>query len=241
MIFNLANLKQILSFAGYNGRMKILVVEDSRKLQKSLRAGLRRLGYAVDVAGDGEAGTNFALGGDYDVIVLDLMLPKKSGLEVLRDIRASHRKPEVLILSARDQTRDRVAGLQQGADDYLVKPFSFDELHARIQALVRRKFNQKSPVIELGEVSLDTSLHLASKGSELFAFTPHETSIIEYLALNRGRVISADTLLNQINDSNSFASRNAIEVHISGLRKKLRAKGVDGLIRTKRGFGYFIN
>lgn len=221
--------------------MKILVVEDSKKLQKSLRAGLRRLGYAVDIARDGEEGVAYALHSEYDVIVLDLMLPKKSGLEILHEIRSSNRKPEVLILSARDQTRDRIAGLQQGADDYLVKPFSFDELHARIQALVRRKFNQKSPVIELGEVSIDTSLHVAYKGVDCFAFTPHEMSIIEYLAFNRGRIVSPDTLLNQINDCSSFASRNSIEVHVSGMRKKLRAQGVNGLIKTKRGFGYFID
>jgi DNA-binding response OmpR family regulator len=220
--------------------MKILVIEDSKKLQKSLRAGLRRFGYAVDIASDGEEGLTYALCGDYDVIVLDLMLPKKSGFVVLEEIRSSERKPEVLILSARDQIRDRVAGLRQGADDYLVKPFSFDELHARIQVLVRRKFNQKAPVIELSEIRIDTSLHRAYKGALCFAFTPHEMSILEYLAFHRGRVVSPDTLLNQINDSNSFSSRNSIEVHICGLRKKLRVQGVDGLIKTKRGFGYFI-
>jgi DNA-binding response OmpR family regulator len=221
--------------------MKILVIEDSKKLQKSLRAGLRRLGYAVDIARDGEEGIVYALNGEYDVIVLDLMLPKRSGIEILHEIRSSDRKPEVLILSARDQTSDRIAGLRQGADDYLIKPFSFDELHARIQALVRRKFNQKSPVIELGGVCIDTSLHRAYKDSVSFAFTPHEMSILEYLAYRRGRVVSPDTLLNQINDSNSFSSRNSIEVHISGIRKKLRAQGVNGLIKTKRGFGYFID
>ncbi len=220
--------------------MKILVVEDSKKLQKSLRAGLRRLGYAVDVAADGEEGTAFAIHGEYDVIVLDLMLPRKSGLDVLRDIRASKRNTEVLILSARDQTRDRIAGLQQGADDYLVKPFSFDELHARIQALVRRRFKQKSPIIDLGPISIDTSLHIAYHGAECFDFTPSEMSILEYLAFNRGRVVSPETLLNQINDANSYSSRNAIEVHISGLRKKLRAEKIDGLIKTKRSFGYFV-
>ena len=220
--------------------MKILVVEDSQKLQKSLRAGLRRLGYTVDVAADGEEGTAFALQGEYDVVVLDLMLPRKSGLEVLSDIRKSNLNSEVLILSARDQTRDRIAGLQQGADDYLVKPFSFDELHARIQALVRRRFKQKSPIIDLGQVIIDTSLHIAYHGAECFDFTPNEMGILEYLAFNRGRVISPETLLNQINDANSYSSRNAIEVHVSGLRKKLRAENIDGLIRTKRGFGYFI-
>jgi DNA-binding response OmpR family regulator len=221
--------------------MKVLIIEDSKKLQKSLRAGLRRLGYAVDFASDGEEGSTFALYGNYDVIVLDLMLPKKPGLEVLHDIRSSNKNTEVLILSARDQTKDRIAGLNQGADDYLVKPFSFDELHARIQALVRRRFKQKSPIIDLDKIKIDTSLHVAYDGTVFFDFTPNEMSILEYLAFNRGRVISSETLLNQINDANTYSSRNTIEVHISGLRKKLRTENIDGLIKTKRGFGYFVD
>lgn len=220
--------------------MKILVVEDSKKLQKSLRAGLRRLGYAVDIAGDGEEGIAFATTGNYDIIVLDLMLPKKSGLEVLQEIRRSKQSPEILILSARDQTRDRITGLQLGADDYLVKPFAFDELHARIQALVRRRFNQKSPVISIGEIKIDTSLHIVYHGADCFPLTPTEMSILEYLALNRGRVISPDALLNQIYDSNSYTSKNAIEAHVSSLRKKLRLQGVTTLVETRRGFGYLI-
>jgi len=220
--------------------MKILVVEDSKKLQKSLRAGLRRLGYAVDIAGDGEEGIAFATTGNYDVIVLDLMLPKKPGLEVLQEVRRSNHSPEILILSSRDQTHDRIAGLQQGADDYLVKPFAFDELHARIQALVRRRFNQKSPVISIGEIKIDTSLHIAYLGADCFPLTPTEMSILEYLALNRGRVISPGALLNQIYDSNSYVSKNAIEAHVSSLRKKLRRQGVTELVETRRGFGYLI-
>lgn len=220
--------------------MKVLVIEDSTKLQKSLRAGLRRMGYAVDIASDGEQGINFALHYEYDVIVLDLMLPKKSGLEVLREIRQSKRNPEILILSARDQTSDRIIGLEQGADDYMVKPFSFDELHARIQALVRRRFKQKSPIIQLQEITIDTSLHIAFHGSELFPFTPTEMSILEYLALNRGKVISAEKLQAQIYDSQSYSSKNSLEVHISGLRKKIRATGIAEPIKTQRGFGYYI-
>jgi len=220
--------------------MKVLVIEDSSKLQKSLHAGLRRLGYAVDIAVDGEQGLAFALGGEYDVVVLDLMLPGKPGLEVLQEIRKSNRNPEILILSARDQTRDRVTGLQLGADDYLVKPFSFDELHARIQALVRRRFKQKSPVLEIGGIMIDTSLHIAYRNDSRFLLTRTEMSILEYLALNQGRVISPEALHNQVYDSNSYSSKNAIEVHISGIRKKLREQGIDNLIQTKRGFGYFI-
>lgn len=221
--------------------MKILVVEDSPKLQKSLRTGLRRLGYTVDVATDGAQGIAYALQGNYDVVVLDLMLPKKSGLEVLQEIRRARRKTEIMILSARDRTTDRVNGLQLGADDYLVKPFSFDELHARIQALVRRRFNQKTPIIDLGQIRIDTSLHIAYRGSDCFEFTPNEMAILEYLAFNRGRIITVETLLDRINDSNSYSSRNSIEVHVSGLRKKLRAQGVEGLVKTRRGFGYFVD
>ena len=221
--------------------MKILVIEDSSKLLKSLRAGLRRLGYAVDIAGDGEEGLNFARHFDYDVIVLDLMLPKKSGLEVLKEIRESSQSPEILILSARDQTRDRIAGLEKGADDYLVKPFAFDELHARVQALVRRRFKQKSPLLSLGDITIDTSLHIAFSGAISFPFTRTEMSILEYLALNRGRVIAPEKLNNQIFDSNSFSSRNSIEVHISSLRKKIRDQELESPIKTKRGFGYYID
>jgi len=166
--------------------MKILVIEDSEKLRKSLKTGLTKLGYAVDFAIDGEQGLQFALCAKYDVVVLDLMLPKKSGLEVLREIRLSNHSPEVLILSALDQTRDRISGLQLGADDYLVKPFAFDELHARIQALVRRKYQYKSPIIIIGNLQIDTSLHKASTESNKIPLTPSEMSILEYLAINRG-------------------------------------------------------
>lgn len=221
--------------------MKILVIEDSEKLRKSLKTGLTKLGYAVDFAIDGEQGLRFALHAEYDVIVLDLMLPKKSGLDVLREIRLSKNSCEVLILSARDQTRDRIAGLQLGADDYLVKPFAFDELHARIQALVRRKYRFKSPVIMIDNLQIDTSLHKASTESSKIALTPTEMSILEYLAINRGRVISATQIRDQIYNSDTHSSTNSVEVHVSALRKKLRQVGVESLLKTQRGFGYYID
>jgi len=221
--------------------MKILVIEDSEKLRKSLKTGLRKLGYAVDFAIDGEQGLQFALHGEYDVIVLDLMLPKKSGLDVLREIRLSRQNPEVLILSARDQTRDRIVGLELGADDYLVKPFSFDELHARIQALVRRKYRFKTPLIIIENLQIDTSLHRASIGANSISLTPTEMSILEYLAINRGRVISAEKLYDHIYDSDTYSSVNSMEVHISSLRKKLRQADITPIIKTQRGFGYYID
>ena len=220
--------------------MKILVVEDSTKIRKSLKVGLGKMGYAVDIAVDGEQGLQFALHFDYDVIVLDLMLPKMSGLDVLRQIRTSKRSPEVLILSARDQTRDRIEGLELGADDYLVKPFSFDELHARIQALVRRRYQFKSPLILIENLQIDTALHVAKTESGKVSLTPTEMSILEYLAINRKRVISPAQLCDHIYDSDNYSSSQTIEVHISSLRKKLRAALVEPIINTRRGFGYFI-
>ncbi len=139
--------------------MKILVVEDSGKIRKSLKAEFGKLGYAVALTIDGEQGLQLAQHFDYDLVVMDLMFPKMSGLDVLRKIRTSNQNPEILILSARDQTWDRVEGLELGADDYLVKPFSFDELHARIQALVRRRYQFKSPHIIVENLQIDTSLH----------------------------------------------------------------------------------
>lgn len=153
----------------------------------------------------------------------------------------SKQKPEVLILSARDQTRDRITGLRLGADDYLVKPFAFDELHARIQALVRRKYQFKLPLITVDSLQIDTSLRKASIDSAKVPLTPTEMSILEYLAINRGRVISTRVLCDHIYDSDTYSSTNSVEVHICTLRKKLRHAGVVPIIKTRRGFGYYIN
>ena len=221
--------------------MKILVIEDSAKIRKSLKLGLTKLGYAVDVAIDGEEGLRFALHFDYDVIVLDLMLPNISGLDVLREVRKSNRSPEVLILSARDQTQDRIEGLERGADDYVVKPFSFDELHARIQALIRRRYQYKLPTITVEKLQINTALHIATTESGAIALTPTEMSILEYLAINRGRVISLRKLCDHIYDSDNYSSPQTMEVHISSLRKKLRLADVESIIKTRRGFGYFID
>lgn len=221
--------------------MKILVIEDSKKLLKSLNVGLRKLGYAVELAEDGFQGLELALNFDYDVIVLDLMLPKIHGLDVLRKIRSSNRNPEVLILSARDQSKDRIAGLELGADDYLIKPFSFDELHARIQALLRRRYRKKPPLIVLDNIQIDTVLHVAKTKNQKLPLTPTEMTILEYLAVNRKRVVSLPQLCDHIYDSDNYSSTQIIEVHISTLRKKLREASIGSLIKNRRGFGYFID
>lgn len=221
--------------------MKLLIAEDSPRLRLSLGEGLRRSGYAVDLVADGVSALRYALGSDYDAIVLDLMLPELDGLSVLRQLRASGRKTNVLILSARDQVQDRVRGLDLGADDYLIKPFDFDELLARLSALVRRRYDQRDPVLRLGGIELDLALHRAVRDGIEIPLTPSELALLEYLVLNRGRVVSVTSLEEHLYGSDTAVTRNAMEVQISSLRKKLRAAGEPELVQTRRGFGYFVD
>jgi len=220
--------------------VKVLVVEDSERLRRSLGEGLRKLGYAVDLAGDGEDGLAFAETYDYDVIVLDLMLPGLPGLEVLRRLRAQGRSAQVLILSARDRIEDRVKGLQMGADDYLVKPFAFDELSARIQALVRRRFQARNPIIRLGSLEIDTARRQVSRRGDPVHLTPGEYRLLEFLAYQPGRVFSQEQLVEHLHQSDSALSSNVVEVLVSGLRQKIHVRGEPLILRTRRGFGYFV-
>jgi len=221
--------------------MKLLIAEDSPRLRQSLGEGLRRSGYAVDLVEDGPTALRYALGGEYDAIVLDLMLPGIDGLTVLRRLREAGRKTNVLILSARDHVADRVLGLDTGADDYLVKPFEFGELTARLSALVRRRYDQRSPLVRLGRVELDLALRRVLVDGEELLLTPSELALLAHLALNRGRVVPIGTLEQHLHRSDAVVTRNAIEVQISALRRKLRAVGEGDLVRTRRGFGYFID
>ena len=220
--------------------MKVLIVEDSERLSRSLGQGLRKLGYTVDLAGDGESGLAFAETYDYDVIVLDLMLPGLPGLEVLQRLRAQGRGTHVLILSARDRVEDRVRGLQLGADDYLVKPFAFDELAARIQALVRRRYHAKSPTLRLGSLAIDTAGKEVSRRGRRVQLTPGEYRLLELLAYQRGRVFSQKQLLEHLHRSDTDVSSNVVEVLVSGLRRKIHTRGEPPVLKTRRGFGYFV-
>lgn len=221
--------------------MKLLVVEDSERLRRALLEGLRRCGFTVDVAGNGQEGLAFAQTNDYDVILLDLMLPVLDGLSVLRKLRDSGRRAQVLILSAKDQVEDRVKGLELGADDYLTKPFAFEELVARIKVLVRRRHEIKSPEIRLGQLAIDMAGRRVQANGEEVSLTPAEYNLLEYLALRQGHVISKAQLRDQLYDSDSLAESNVIEVLISNIRKKVRHTGADDVIKTKRGFGYCID
>jgi DNA-binding response OmpR family regulator len=221
-------------------RVKILLVDDSQRLLRSLGQGLRKLGYAVDLASEGEQALALAGTYGYDVIVLDLMLPGISGLEVLRRLREQGSAVHVLILSARERVDDRVRGLQLGADDYLVKPFAFEELAARIQALVRRRYQAKDPVLRLGPLEIDAARRRVSRGGAALHLTPSEYALLEFLAYRRGRVFSQEQLVEQLHRSDSEVSSNVVEVLVSSLRKKIHARGESPILRTRRGFGYFV-
>jgi two-component system OmpR family response regulator len=215
--------------------MRILVVEDEPRLQRNLAKALREEGYAVDAAGDGDDGLFKAETYDYDTIVLDVMLPKLDGWELLARLRKQKPTP-VLMLTARDAHSDRVRGLDTGADDYLVKPFDLSELLARVRALIRRSARKTTNLIELGQVTLDTRARTVTHAGSPVALTAREFSILEYLALHRGEVISRTELYEHLFDENDDTLSNLLDVHIFSIRKKL---GAD-LIATRRGQGYCV-
>ena len=220
--------------------MKLLLVEDSERLQRSLSIGLKKHGFALDQAFDGEQALAYTAVNEYDAIILDLILPKIDGLRVLSTLRAQGKDCHVLILSANDQTEDRVRGLDLGADDYLVKPFAFDELVSRLHALDRRRSGVKNPLIEFEGVKIDSVARQIFFDDQLISLTPHEYRLIEFLARRKGRVFSHDQLIDQLYDAGSYVTRNAVEAHICSLRKRLKSVGAPNLIKTRRGFGYLI-
>lgn len=212
------------------------MVEDEPDLLRGLSQALREDGYAVDTAADGEDGLYKAQAWDYDVIVLDLMLPKVDGLDVLRTLRETKSTP-VLILTARDAVQDRVTGLDTGADDYLVKPFQLQELKARLRALVRRSAGQSSPVIELGDISVDTTSQQVLLDGQVVELTAVEYGLVELLALHRGKLVSRSMIYEHLFDENHDSLSNMVDVYISRLRSRL---GKD-FVTTRRGQGYIID
>lgn len=220
--------------------MKILLVEDSVRLQRSLITGLQKRGFTVDQAFDGEVALAYLAVNEYEAIILDLMLPKVDGLSVLSQLRRDGNNCHVLILSANDQTEDRIRGLNFGADDYLVKPFAFEELVSRLRALSRRRCGDKNPVIEIDGVKIDSVSRQVTFADQPVELTPYEYRLLEFLSHHRGRVFSHDQLIDQLYDAGSYVTRNAVEAHISVLRKRLRMVSAPQLIKTRRGFGYLI-
>jgi len=220
--------------------MRILFIEDSHRLQTYVAKGLRQRGFAVDVAADGEEGLFLAESGDYDVIVLDLMLPKLDGLSVLRHLRSQNIGTHVLILTAKDTVDDRVKGLDDGADDYLVKPFAFAELVARIQALSRRHYGIKSPNLIFGDLEINTSLRLVSKAGNPLDLRPREYSLLELLALRAGVVVSRTDIERHIYDERVSPMSNVVDSAICSLRKVIDTPGSPSWIQTRRGMGYIF-
>lgn len=221
--------------------MHVLLVEDSHRLRRSLTTGLERSGYAVDTAADGEVGLRLARHNTYDVIVLDLMLPKLDGITVLRTLRDEGNNTHVLILTARDGVDDRVSGLRDGADDYLVKPFSFDELVARIEALVRRHYQRKNPEIEIGPVVIDTAARTVLLRDAALTLTKREYALLEYLAYRKGEVVSRMQIEDHLYGERNFPMSNAVDRVVCTLRKKIQPNGDAELLVTRRGLGYVLD
>jgi len=216
------------------------VVEDSERLRKYLGKGLADAGYAVDLAADGEEGVWFAENTDYDVIVLDLMLPGLDGMRVLRRLREEGRDTHVLILTAKDTVKDRVHGLEEGADDYLVKPFAMEELVARIAALARRTYGQKSARIEVGDLVIDTPTKTVTRGGEAITLTAREYALLEYLAMRRGELVSRTEIEEHIYDERVQPMSNVVDSAVCLLRRKIDRPGCPSLIQTRRGMGYLL-
>lgn len=219
--------------------MRILVVEDDRKVASFLERGLREEGYAVDVAHDGDDGSLKASVYDYDLAILDVMLPGKSGFEITRDLRRSEKTVPVLLLTARDSKEDIVRGLDAGADDYLTKPFSFEELLARVRALLRRGGATRQERLMYADVELDRLRHAGRRGGHDLDLTPKEFQLLEYFLVRPEQVVRRTELLEKVWDLNFDPMSNVVDVHVGNLRKKLRSHG-DALIHTVRGVGYIL-
>ena len=220
--------------------MRLLVVEDEKALCESIAKGLRLDGYEVDAVFDGEEAMEIISLENYDLIILDLNLPGMDGMEILKNMRANDNETNVLILSARGGLNDKIEGLDSGANDYLCKPFHFEELEARVRSLTRRRTVQNNIVLECGEISLNTKTRTAFAKGEEIALTRKELAILEYLILHRGRPVSQEELIEHVWDGSVDNFSNSIRVHISALRKKIRTVLGKDPITNRVGQGYVI-
>lgn len=220
--------------------MKILVVEDYAPIREAVTESLRESGYAVDVAVDGEEGLWAASAGNYDCIVLDWMLPKQSGLQILTRLRERSIDAPVLMLTAKDATEDRITGLDSGADDYLVKPFSLAELQARVRALIRRHYVAKNPKIVVADLELDTVAKRVSRRGQPIELSAREYTLLEYLTMRSGQVVSRTDIWSHLYEMSDESTSNVVDVYVGYLRKKLEFGGGTRLIHTRRGLGYVL-
>jgi len=220
--------------------MRILVIEDNRRLCNVIKQGLQEEGFAVDIAYDGEDGEYFASNEPYDLIILDIMLPKKDGIDICHELRLKKINTPILMLTARDTVEDRIKGLDTGADDYLIKPFAFGELLARIRALLRREGNSKSPKLQVGDLTMDTRTREVYRGQRRIELTNKEYGLLEYFMRHPNAVVSRATLEDHIWDYEFDSMSNLINVYIRRLRRKLDEQGQASIIQTKRGAGYSL-
>jgi DNA-binding response OmpR family regulator len=220
--------------------MRILVVEDEHKIANAIKQGLEQESYAVDVAYDGDQGLAYALAGGYDVMVLDRMLPGSvKGIEICKRVRTANIHTPILLLTAKDRVKDRVEGLDGGADDYLVKPFAFEELLARIRALLRRPQDTATPLLRVKDLSLDPASFTVKRHDKTIELSKREFALLEYLIRNKGRILSKQNIINHVWDFDADVLPNTVEVYMGYLRQKIDKpfKG-QPLINTVRGFGY---
>jgi DNA-binding response OmpR family regulator len=220
--------------------MRLLLIEDYKPLQKSLVQGLREANFAVDFTGNGKEGLWYAKSNDYDVIILDIMLPGLDGLSILKRLRALGNATHILILTAKDTLEDKVRGLELGADDYLIKPFEFQELLARLRALIRRDYKKKSAQLTIQDLNIDLNSQQVHRDGRLITLTAREYALLEYMAMRMGEIVTRTDIWEHVYEFNSAASSNVVDVYIGYLRKKVEKPGKPALIHTIRGRGYML-
>jgi len=220
--------------------MRLLVIEDEQKVANFIRQGLEEEGYAVDHAGDGASGLQIALEGLHDVIVLDVMLPKLDGLSVLQELRQANVATPVLLLTVRATIEDKVLGLDAGADDYLTKPFAFEEFVARVRALLRRRAETAPPVLQVADLALDPARRVVSRAGRKIDLTPREFALLDYFMRNPDRVLTRTMIANRVWDYSFDAATNVIDVYVNYLRRKIDTGHDSKLLHTVRGVGYVM-
>ncbi|QOR35250.1 response regulator transcription factor [Clostridium sp. 'deep sea'] len=218
--------------------MRLLIIEDEVELANSLKTRLNTIGYAVDIAYDGLVGEEKALVNNYDIVVLDLNLPNKNGIEVCKALRTEGVESAIIMLTARDTVKDKTLGLDNGADDYLIKPFAFEELRARIQALVRRSYQRSNPIIKLDELVINPLSRMVTFNNIKLSLTTREFDILEYIAVKYPTVVSTEDILEHVWDENIDSFSNVVRVHLANLRRKLKNNVGDIKIETIKGKGY---
>jgi DNA-binding response OmpR family regulator len=221
--------------------MRILIIEDDRKVASFLQRGLREEGYAADAVHDGAQGLTAAHVHDYDLLIVDLMLPGRNGYDIVRELRAAGKNVPILMLTARDSPEDLVMGLDAGADDYVTKPFSLSELHARVRALLRRGGAGRTERLLYDDVEMDRIRHVAKRAGTDLILTPREFQLLEYFMLHPEKVVRRTELLEKVWEMSFDPQTNVVDVHVGNLRRKLIGHGGDQLIHTVRGVGYVLS